>query len=197
MSAHTHSHVIQSGAWLFNHWSQHTYHYRTHTHTHLCLIASSFSGSSTTTDTPRCILDFCRLKSKHAIFALLTSFGMAERREHNMFEHLQGIRHSSSNYLTQSQYTLSLSIGIPIVTLRGNSAVQSIAIDQNTFLCTSTMSFENIDRVDWIFSLSFGVGSLNSHGCIHHHVGKEVRLTVCMCAGMLIHDTLSQKCMLM
>ncbi len=44
---------------------------------HLCRMASSFSGSVTSTCTPRAILAFCRLKSRQAILALLTSFGMA------------------------------------------------------------------------------------------------------------------------
>lgn len=49
--------------------------------THLFLIASNFSGSSTTTLTPRCILAFWRLKSRQAILAFSTRLGMAENKK--------------------------------------------------------------------------------------------------------------------
>lgn len=74
-SSHCHLHSWYSPG-------QHTH---THTSTHLCLMASSFSGSLITTCTPRFILAFCRLKLRQAIFALVTSRGMAG-------EHRAGVR---------------------------------------------------------------------------------------------------------
>ena len=47
---------------------------------HLSLMACSLSGLLTTTWIPRGSLAFCRLKSRQAILALLTSLGMAARR---------------------------------------------------------------------------------------------------------------------
>ena len=40
------------------------------------------------------------------------------------------------------------------------------------------MSLENVDGLDGVLDLSSLVGSLDSHGCINHHVGEEIRLTV-------------------
>ena len=45
-------------------------------------MASSFSGSSTTTLTPRCILAFCKLKSRQAIFAFSIRLGIAVETRH-------------------------------------------------------------------------------------------------------------------
>ena len=70
--------------------------------THLFLIASNFSGSSTTTLTPRCILAFWRLKSRQAILAFSTRLGMAENKKPQHIIIPKSPPNSSSfNYLIQ------------------------------------------------------------------------------------------------
>lgn len=62
-------------------------------------------------------------------------------------------------------------------TLWANSAVQRISIDQEALLLTAAMGFQHVDRVDGVSGHAPGVHELHSHGGVHHHVGKEVRIT--------------------
>lgn len=64
------------------------------------------------------------------------------------------------------------------LTLWANSAVQCISIDQEALFLTAAMGFQHVDRVDGVLGDTPAVHKLHSHGGIHHHVCKEVRITV-------------------
>lgn len=40
------------------------------------------------------------------------------------------------------------------------------------------MCLEDVDRLDGILDLPFVVGTFDCHGCIDHHVGEEISISI-------------------
>lgn len=63
------------------------------------------------------------------------------------------------------------------ITLRSNSAVESITLDEDTFLDTLSVRFQDIDSLDWVLGLTLWSSILDCKKSIDNHVGEEFVIT--------------------